>query len=101
MKTLVTNLIGFEIRTLKNTIVPFKNDRIAGHYAFDLFGLFDTNTNSWVSLGSRCKYTDIAIPTQYKRSVWEQVLSDGLIMDTKLGFELVNVSKTLPHGKIN
>lgn len=100
MTTLATPLVGFEIRTLRNTVVQFKNDRIAGHYSFDLYGLFDTKSNSWVSIGSKCKYTGIALPTQYKKSVWESILVDGLIMDSELGFELIHISKTLPYGSV-
>lgn len=99
METIATSLVGFEIRTLRNTVMPFKNEVIAGHYSFDLYGLFDTKTSSWVSLGSKCKYSGIAIPTQYKKSVWESIFPDGIIMDAKLGFELIHISKTLPYGK--
>jgi len=98
METLITDFSNFEVKTLRNTIVPFKNDSIEGHYEFRNYGLFHKPTNSWVSLGSTCKYTGIALPTQYSKSVWDDVMKGGITTTPELGFALVDVKSTLPYN---
>jgi len=95
---LITDFSQYEIRKLDGFILTFQGNRVSGYYELSKFGLYDVARKSFVSLGSRCKHSGIALPTHYKAKIWREIMQGGIHDDRALGFDLVPESALTKMG---